>query len=153
MKINIRNANIFDGMALSRCSSDNLPISYGASDFANFILSRTHGVLVADGGGIRPWLLGYLVYNKEPSKNHITSFAVYTNFRRQGVGSQLINRFLQLSRLEWKKSSLYVHVDNVDAIQFYKKAGFQITCTVKQYYPRKALPDARSLDAYYMVHV
>lgn len=45
-----------------------------------------------------------------------------TDFRNKGIGSDIINRILELNDIVY----LWVYKDNINAIRLYKKFGFNI---------------------------
>ena len=66
---------------------------------------------------------------------HITTFGVHPEWRRQGVGSQLLLRLLELSlELHAARMTLEVRVGNVPAQELYRRFGFAIAGTRPRYY-------------------
>ena len=57
---------------------------------------------------------------------HISDIAVLIEYRRKGIGTALINKFQNELALKFKATdiTLYVHVTNTDAIDFYHNLGF-----------------------------
>ena len=57
---------------------------------------------------------------------HISDIAVLIEHRRKGIGTALINKFHKDIALKFKATdiTLYVHVNNTDAIDFYHNLGF-----------------------------
>ena len=57
---------------------------------------------------------------------HISDVAVLIEHRRKGVGTALINKFQDEIAIKFKATdiTLYVHVNNTDAIDFYHNLGF-----------------------------
>jgi ribosomal-protein-alanine N-acetyltransferase len=73
------------------------------------------------------WLMG--------DEAHITTFGVHPEWRRQGVGSQLMLRLLELSlELRALRMTLEVRVGNVAAQELYRRFGFEIAGTRPRYY-------------------
>ncbi|XP_028778463.1 N-alpha-acetyltransferase 50-like [Neltuma alba] len=66
---------------------------------------------------------------------YIMTLGVLAPYRRLGIGTRLMNHVLDLSSKE-NISEVYLHVvaDNGDAINFYKKFGFEKTETIGNYY-------------------
>jgi len=57
----------------------------------------------------------------------INALAVLPNYRRKGIGQELVKRLISnLKNKGWKKVSLYVRSNNIPAIKFYQKLGFTI---------------------------
>lgn len=150
--MNIRRANILDARALSACSLESLPIGFTVSDFASCIESLDFIVLIAETSGTRqPVLMGYMVCNIELSKYHIMSFAVYEEYRNKCVGGQIMKWMKDLCQIKHKNMSLYVHVENIGAIEFYKKHIFMIDHTHHDYY-KNSLRGVKSYDAFFMIY-
>jgi len=77
-------------------------------------------------------------------KGHIVSVAVMPNHRGKGIGQALINKAMEGMQLyNAKQCFLEVRVTNTQAINLYKKLGFQATRTIHGYY-------ADGEDAYVM---
>ena len=59
---------------------------------------------------------------------HISDIAVKENYRRRGVGTALMRRFEQdfARKNEVDGLTLYVHFENEQGLNFYKKLGFDI---------------------------
>lgn len=75
-------------------------------------------------------------------EGEITNVAVDRTYRRQGVGSQLVGAMLaQAQKQGIKNYILEVRVSNQNAIALYKKHGFQIEGTRKNFY-RMPIEDA-----------
>lgn len=77
-------------------------------------------------------------------KGHVVSVAVLPQHRRKGIGEALMNEAMKGMQLyHAKQCFLEVRVTNTEAINLYKKLGFEITRTLKGYY-------ADGEDAYLM---
>jgi ribosomal-protein-alanine N-acetyltransferase len=73
------------------------------------------------------WLMG--------DEAHITTFGVHPDWRRQGVGSRLLLRLLELSlELDAMRMTLEVRVGNQPAQELYRRFGFAIAGTRPRYY-------------------
>jgi len=71
----------------------------------------------------------------EENTGHLMNLAVDPLFRRQGIGSILLQRGLEYLRsLGAKTCELEVRVNNEEAIALYEKFGFGIKETIKNYY-------------------
>jgi ribosomal-protein-alanine N-acetyltransferase len=65
----------------------------------------------------------------------ILLLAVENAYRRSGLGSMLLDRFLEICRKSGYLSvRLEVRTDNDGAISFYRRHGFSITSTMLYYY-------------------
>ena len=67
---------------------------------------------------------------------HIVSIAVLPEYRRMGIGTELIIRALNSLKNDYKCRSVYleVRVSNIGAINFYRRLGFKIDRVIKGYY-------------------
>jgi ribosomal-protein-alanine N-acetyltransferase len=95
---------------------------------ARYVVARTpmlgHERVVGFAG---VWLMG--------DEAHITTFGVHPDWRRQGVGSRLLLRLLELSlELQAARMTLEVRVGNVAAQELYRRFGFAIAGTRQRYY-------------------
>jgi ribosomal protein S18 acetylase RimI-like enzyme len=144
MDIKIRKAKIDDMNDLHQCNKRNLPLYYSVFDYGRIILSPDNLVYVAETNGK---IVGYIYAKMEESKNniHIYSFAIDKQFRRRKIGTLLIEEIKKL-----KTMSLYVHIENKNAIAFYKGNGFKVEKVKKNYY-LGSLSNVESFDAYYMM--
>ncbi|MGC9170384.1 MAG: ribosomal protein S18-alanine N-acetyltransferase [Thermoproteus sp.] len=80
-------------------------------------------------------VIGYIITCIEGPAAHIISIAVRRESRRRGIGSTLLCTALKLLKTNTvKKIYLEVRISNKEAIDLYRKAGFQIVETLKNYY-------------------
>ncbi|GLT60918.1 hypothetical protein SLA2020_336580 [Shorea laevis] len=80
---------------------------------------------------------------------YIMTLGVLAPYRGLGIGTRLLNHVLDLSSKQ-NMSEVYLHVqtNNQDAINFYKKFGFEITDTIENYYTNITPPDCYVLTKY-----
>ncbi|XVE63535.1 hypothetical protein DITRI_Ditri07aG0027600 [Diplodiscus trichospermus] len=73
---------------------------------------------------------------------YIMTLGVLAPYRGLGIGTRLLNHVLDLcSKQNIPEIYLHVQTSNEDAINFYKKLGFEITETIKNYYTNIDPPD------------
>ncbi|XP_022751654.1 N-alpha-acetyltransferase 50-like [Durio zibethinus] len=73
---------------------------------------------------------------------YIMTLGVLAPYRGVGIGTRLLNHVLDLcSKQSIPEIYLRVQTNNEDAINFYKKFGFKITETIKNYYTNIDPPD------------
>jgi L-phenylalanine/L-methionine N-acetyltransferase len=87
---------------------------------------------------------------KNPRRRHAATLgmAVKTSARRQGVGSVLLTAGINLAErwLAVRRIELEVYTDNEAAVALYKKFGFVVEGTLRQY----AFRDGQFADVYLM---
>jgi Acetyltransferases len=78
-------------------------------------------------------------------KGHVVSIAVLENYRRRGIGKQLLLSSMQKMREAYGAEEVYleVRVSNYPAISLYEKLGYRKVKLLKHYY-------ADGEDAYLM---
>ncbi|KAK9330128.1 hypothetical protein V1520DRAFT_138566 [Lipomyces starkeyi] len=147
--------------AVSRFLSQNLPISYSPSFLMQFIvgkdcfcfcardLSREPGLGKYDDNGIVGVVAGKILrsaLNREVCTGHVMILAVATEWRRFGVGWELLrklelafNNVTSSSITAPRLKSIFLHVasTNSGAIQFYEKGGYAYEKSECGYYGRK----------------
>jgi len=80
-------------------------------------------------------VVGYSASVLSGSEGHIISIAVHPNYRGIGIGEKLLRENVKrLKDLGARKIVLEVKVDNVQALSLYRKLGFRIVKTLKNYY-------------------
>jgi len=84
----------------------------------------------------------------QPSNNpnhrlYIMTLGVLAPYRTSGIGFKLLQYVLDYCKGKNEIDEVYLHVQtsNDNAIEFYKRAGFLITETIKNYYKRIEPPD------------
>ncbi|KAL2897752.1 N-alpha-acetyltransferase 50 [Bienertia sinuspersici] len=80
---------------------------------------------------------------------YIMTLGVLAPYRGLGVGTKLLNHVLELCSKQ-SISEIYLHVqtNNEEAINFYKKFGFEITDTIQNYYTNITPPDCYVVTKY-----
>ncbi|KAL5126060.1 N-alpha-acetyltransferase 50 [Glycine soja] len=80
---------------------------------------------------------------------YIMTLGVLAPYRGLGIGTRLLNHVLDLcSKQNISEVYLHVQTNNEDAINFYKKFGFEITETIQNYYTNITPPDCYVLTRY-----
>jgi ribosomal protein S18 acetylase RimI-like enzyme len=82
-------------------------------------------------------------------KLYIMTFGVLAPYRNRGIGNALLNWVLKdlcKDRLGLEAVYLHVQISNTEALEFYKKAGFEITETIENYYKRIDPPHCHILQ-------
>ncbi len=91
------------------------------------------GFLVADLDGHPVGFLASVL--TADGQARILMFAVSAGLRRRGVGSAMMDTFLRTVAMRGlKRIELEVRVSNTEAIQFYKRNGFEIAGALPRFY-------------------
>ena len=129
-----------------------LPENYSPHFFINLFKRFPATFIVAELNGK---LVGYIMCRIEtgiPSfkllgitkKGHVISIAVLPDFHRKGVGYSMIREVTKaMATYGAKECYLEVRESNMPAVRLYKKLGFEIARTIRNYY-------ADGEDAYLM---
>ena len=104
---------------------------------ADFIRSLMDGpgvaAVTACASGWHP--LAFLLYRVVVDEAEILTFCVHPQLRRQGVGTELLTRFMaQAEHAGGRSAYLEVAVDNAAALALYTAAGFVRAGLRKEYY-------------------
>lgn len=88
--------------------------------------------------------IGFTIFEKHQTRIHVLNFAVSPEFRRQGVGRQLVNWLdTQLSSRS-NRILLEIRETNLEAQLFFKNTKFRAVSILRNYY------DDSTEDAYLM---
>lgn len=115
---------------------------WSEEDFVACLRRRNCIGMVAERGDR---VLGFMIYELHKTRLHLLNFAVATDGRRQGVGTQMVEKLIaKLSSQRRTRLSLEVRETNLDAQLFFKQAGFRATSVLRDFY------DDSPEDAYLM---
>ena len=126
-------------------------IAYSRTELRNYIGGRGAFTLVAaakDGDAKkseRPALRAFLVAEAHAGRSgHIITIDVLPQLRRSGVGSALMKTAEErLRAARCTEILLETAVDNLPALTFYKRHGYELVKTIPRYYQN-------SVDAFHM---
>lgn len=112
-------------------------------DFLRCIRTRNCIGMVAEHGDK---VVGFLVYELFKSKLHVVNFAVHRQWRRLGVGAQMVAKLVsKLSSHRRVRITLDVRETNLSAQLFFRKQGFRASRVLRGHY------DDSGEDAFRMV--
>ena len=141
----IRPFSLSDLDSILQIESQSFPKSpYDWTTFFNlhYLYPETFLVCVNTNHNLKEEILGYIIFSQD---GHIISIAVHAHHRREGIGTQLLQRAMNTPHLN--KVWAEVRRSNHGAQAFYSKMGFQITGVVPGYYGNEdALITQRTLD-------
>jgi ribosomal-protein-alanine N-acetyltransferase len=90
-------------------------------------------------------IVGFMIYELHKAKLHILNFAVAPEFRRMGVGKQMVLRLIdKLSQQRRNEILLDLRESNLDGQLFFRTQGFRAVRVVRCHY------DDTAEDAYIM---
>ena len=94
-------------------------------------------------------ILGFIMYQSTLQDIEILNICVDIEHRKKGIGKLLIKHIIDVA-LPKKDTNIFleVNVNNINAIELYKKVGFKIISTRKGYYLNKLTNNKE--DAYIM---
>lgn len=109
------------------------PVPYPKSFMRDILKGKIHAVMAFLGECPKPsacmsWRM------KSHEVCELLNFGVLVLQRRQGIGTQLLNRLLESHPN--CDIELHVHSANEDAVNFYQSKGFAIDKNIPHYYPR-----------------
>lgn len=107
---------------------------YDASLYESLSLQWPEGFLIAADPADRP--VGFLLgVNQVEREARVLMFAVDRDHRHRGIGSDLMERFLDRCRIRGlSRVTLEVRVSNTTAIRFYSRFGYSVTDLLRGYY-------------------
>lgn len=120
-----------------------LPENYAAYFFIDTFNNLPETFIVAE---VQAQVVGYIMCRLEHGfsdlkklrfarKGHIISVAVMPEFRNRGIGQLLVEQALSaLSGHNADECYLEVRINNMQAINLYRKMAFEITRTIPRYY-------------------
>jgi [ribosomal protein S18]-alanine N-acetyltransferase len=119
---------------ISEIVRDSLHENYDSSLYLSLGQQWPDGFLVAADALGRPvgFLLGVMQVDKE---GRVLMFAVERSHRARGIGTQLMQAFLERCRNQaLRRVTLEVRVSNATAIRFYTDFRFSVTDLLRTYY-------------------
>jgi len=125
-----------DFEVLWRIDQDCFPpgISYSRRELKYYVGRRGSFTLVASDDDVKGAVAGFLVAHGG-MLGHIITIDVVTSARRSGVGSLLLRAAEDRLRAGGSRSvSLETAVDNISALSFYKRHGYNVIETLPRYY-------------------
>ena len=80
-------------------------------------------------------VIGFMIYELYRTEIGILNFAVHPDWRRRGVGKQMISKLIaKLSARGFKKIILEVRETNLPAQLFFRQCGFKAVSVLRKYY-------------------
>jgi [ribosomal protein S18]-alanine N-acetyltransferase len=80
-------------------------------------------------------IVGYMIYELHRNRFHILNFAVHPDFRRRGVGEQLVRKLTnKLAPQRRTRIMLEVRESNLSAQLFFRQLGFRAISVLREFY-------------------
>jgi len=80
-------------------------------------------------------IVGFMIYELNRNLLHVLNFAVRADFRRRGLGSQMLDKLVsKLSQQRRTRITLEVRESNLAAQLFFRRAGFKAVSVLRDYY-------------------
>lgn len=137
INIVLKEATNDDVYGIRKCNMNCLPVYYPYGYYTSVIESNKYIVLVSKhDDNIVGYIIGE-VSSEIPDRFHIISFSVQSKYRKNKIGTYLMNKIIELAQKRYfniNKISLYVMASNDIAIKFYLKVGFLKEKILKNYY-------------------
>ncbi len=90
-------------------------------------------------------VVGFMIYELHKSRLHILNFSVHRDYRRLGVGSQMLAKLIgKLSHQRRNRIMLEVRETNLAAQLFFRNTNFYAVSVIRDFY------DDTTEDAYLM---
>jgi ribosomal-protein-alanine N-acetyltransferase len=81
-------------------------------------------------------VVGFMIYELHKNKLHVLDFAAHAEFRRVGVGRQMLAKLVgKLSSHRRTRIALWVRETNLPAQLFFRIQGFRAMEVVREHYP------------------
>ncbi|RIK75349.1 MAG: ribosomal-protein-alanine N-acetyltransferase [Planctomycetota bacterium] len=111
---------------------DSFEFPWCEDDFIRCLRQRNCIGMVAD------WedrVAGFMIYELHKTRLHLLNFAVAGEFRRRGVGTQMVVKLIgKLSPDRRTRVSLEVRETNLAAQIFFRQSGFRAVSVLRDYY-------------------
>lgn len=120
-----------DYSEVMRIELESFQYAWTEDDFRNVLHDPGVVGMVA---GVNGKIAGFMIYELLDDEYHLLNFAVSQNFRRQGVGTQMIEKLM--ARLTRNRPTLRIEVreKNMAAQKFFSKCGFRAWEVVEEFY-------------------
>ncbi len=106
--------------------------SWTEEDFLRCLRQRNCIGMVAEQG---EKVVGFMIYELHKAKLHILNFAVHPQFRRGGIGAQMVAKLIsKLSSHRRTRITLEVRETNLPAQLFFRSQGFKGVRVLRSFY-------------------
>jgi len=123
---------------------------WSEEDFINCLRRNNCDCLVAE---CKDRIVGFVVAEFDEANIHVTNLAVDGNFRRLGVGSQLMAEVIEGYGNGRFNIVLEVRETNLPAQLFFRRMGFRAVSILRRFYPNTPEEDAYRMRLRLKPHV
>jgi len=118
---------------------------WGEEEFLRVLRQRNCIGMVAEHG---ERVVGFMIYELHKTKLEILNFCVHPEYRRQGVGNQMVAKLVgKLSSHRRTRISLHIRETNLPAQLFFRAQSFRASEVLREHY------DDTAEDAYIMQYL
>lgn len=108
------------------------PESWSEEDFVNCLRQRN---CIGMAGEINDRVVAFMIYELQKTQIQILNFAVHPDYRKSGIGSQLVEKLIgKLSSERRTRLILEVRDRNLTAQVFFRSLGFRATRVIRDCY-------------------
>jgi ribosomal-protein-alanine N-acetyltransferase len=112
--------------------NENFEFPWLEEDFIRCLRQRNCIGMVAE---FDEQVVGFMIYELHKTRLHILNFSVSDDFRRRGVGAQMVDKLIsKLSPQRRTRIMLEVRETNLEAQLFFKTMGFRAVSVLRDYY-------------------
>ena len=112
--------------------ADSFEFPWSEDDFIRCLRQRNCIGMVAEHDDR---VAGFMIYELHKSRIHVLNFAVAEDYRRRGVGSQMVAKLIaKLSAQRRRRLVLEVRETNLAAQLFFRENGFRAVSVLRSYY-------------------
>jgi ribosomal-protein-alanine N-acetyltransferase len=111
---------------------ESFEFSWSEDDFIRCLRQRNCIGMVAEHN---ERVVGFMIYELHRNRLHVLNFAVHPDFRRRGIGQQMMNKLVaKLSPQRRTRIQLEVRETNLAAQLFFKNLGFRAISLLRDFY-------------------
>ncbi len=115
-----------------RIESESFEFSWSEDDFIRCLRQRNCIGMVAEHN---ERVVGFMIYELHRNRLHVLNFAVHPDFRRRGIGAQMLNKLVaKLSPQRRTRIQLEVRETNLAAQLFFREMGFRAISLLREFY-------------------
>lgn len=132
VKIHIRWMIRRDMADVLKAEQESFDYAWTEDDFLRCLRQRNCIGMVAE---TKDRVIGFMIYELHKSRLHVLNFAVAPNFRRSGIGCQMVGKLIgKLSSHRRSKITLAVRERNLSAQLFFRHQDFKAKRVLRKYY-------------------